>query len=493
MKELDKLLEYQKQITDIQYTINLLNWNLRVSTPANAVDDLINLITSYDAKLFELQTSKTYFDLLNNVINSIDFKKLDIEEQRYILILFKRYNQNSKIPSDFYTNYKKLIKKANAVWRTAKEQNDYQMFKPYLKELIEITKKYYRFIDSETDNLYDVMLNQYEIGIKSDLIDKLFNELKDFLVPLISKVSNDKVSMPKIKYTEKELMDCAEYLLNYIGFDMSRGMLGIYPHGFTEKIGPNDIRIAFKHSNNPIDFAGTMIHEGGHGIFEQNISSNLSRYDNQCIGELYALHESQSRFYENILGRNINFWVPIYDVVKEKLKLNISLEEFSELLNTIKPGLIRVEADELTYCLHIIIRYEIERDLFNGKIDIEDLPKVWNQKMKEYLNVDVTNDSEGLMQDVHWSEGSFGYFPSYLLGTIYDGMIKKAVERDIGDIDELLRNGQIKVITKYLIDNIYKNGGAYTSLEVLEKLYKKPLSSKPIIEHFQKKYGTIVK
>lgn len=353
-----------------------------------------------------------------------------------------------------------------------------------------MTKEYYRYIDSNSNNLYDVMLNDYETGVKSELIDKLFAELKVGILPLIPK-DNLESKQININYTNEELIKCATYLLNYIGFDINRGAIGIYPHGYTEKMNANDIRIAFRQTTDPIDFVTTIIHEGGHGIFEQNINPNLSKYENTTIDNLYALHESQSRFYENILGRNKKFWIPIYDDIKKLLHLDLDIDEFVSLLNIPKCGQLRMTADELTYCMHIILRYEIERDLFSDKIKVGDIPKIWNKKMLEYLNITVKNDNEGLMQDVHWSRGSFGYFPSYLIGSIYDGMFIEAIENDLGSIDELLKDGKIKEITNYLINKIYVSGGAYTSLEIIDKMCKKEISAKPIIKYFTRKYGNI--
>lgn len=206
------------------------------------------------------------------------------------------------------------------------------------------------------------------------------------------------------------------------------------------------------------------------------------------VDYLYALHESQSRFYENILGRNINFWIPIYDKVKEILHLEIPLEKFISLLNNSNPNLIRTESDELTYCMHIILRYEIERDIFNGNLSVDDIPDVWNKKAKEYFNLTVDSSTNGVLQDIHWSDGDFGYFPSYLLGNIYDGMLLQAIERELGDINDILKNGQIKEITKYLVEKIYKNGGAYTSLEIIERLCHTEISVDPIVSYFEKKY-----
>ena len=488
MKELEKLIEYQKEIYNLEYTVNLLNWDLRLNSPKQAIDDLIKLISNYESKLFELKTNKKYEKLLSNVINDKEFNNIDEPTRRYILMSYKNYLEEKNIPKEFYMKYKELLKKATNVWKESKENNDYETFKPYLKKVIDMTKQYYRYIDKKAKNLYDVMLNKYELGLTSEKIDPLFNELKKELIPIIKKIPKKEPKKVDVKYNENELIDIAKYLLNYIGFDLNRGTVAIFPHGFTERISKDDVRITFNKSTNPSNFVTTIIHEGGHGIFEQNINKDLYIFGNTCIENLFALHESQSRFYENILGRNKNFWTPIYNDIKEKLKIDLSLDEFMDTLNNVQESLIRTEADEVTYPLHIILRYEIERDLFNNKITIDELPDIWNKKMKEYLNIEVKENKDGLMQDIHWSEGGFGYFPSYLLGSIYDGMFLESVEKKFGNIDNILKSGKIKDITKYLIDNIYQYGGAYTSLEIIDKICKKELSIKPLIKYYKNKY-----
>ena len=186
-----------------------------------------------------------------------------------------------------------------------------------------------------------------------------------------------------------------------------------------------------------MSFIKTIIHEGGHGIFEENVDYNIAKYSNNSLNNIYALHESQSRFYENILSRNKNFWVPIYDDIKKLLKIDIDIDEFMDKYNVVVPSLIRTEADEITYGLHIIIRYEIEKEIFNNNLSVDDIPKMWNKKMKKYLGIEPKNDSEGLMQDIHWSECAFGYFPTYLLGSIFDGMLLENINNKLGDVDEL--------------------------------------------------------
>lgn len=486
MKAYEILKNYLTEINDLQYLINIVNWESKISGSSTSRDYLIDVITRLEEKKFKLTTSEEYENILINLLNCDNFNKLSIEEKNAINNLYTKYNNFKKIPADFYKEYVKVIQVSNKIWEEAKKNNNYDLFKPHLKKVIDVTKQYYRYIDSEK-NLYDVMLNEYEYNMTSDIIDNLFEELKNYLIPLIKEVKTKNKDY-NINYTNEELIKAAEYLLEYIGFDMNKGVLGIYPHGFTEKLNSHDVRIAFDKTNNPISFVGTITHEGGHGIFEQNPKEELAIFNNTGIDNLYALHESQSRFFENILARNKNFWIPIYDDVKKLLKLDIELDEFVKLLNNVCPGTIRVNADELTYALHIIIRYEIERDLFNDKITIEELPNIWNDKMQKYLGILPKNDSEGLMQDVHWSEGLFGYFPSYLLGNIYDGIFINTIEEKIGSIDNLLKEGKIKEITNYLIENIYQYGGSFNSIDIFKRISKEEISAKPIIKYYEKKY-----
>lgn len=481
----EKLREYEDKILELQHVINIISWDLRVSTPSEAKDNLIELIGSLENKLFSLETSEEYGMLLKNLIESEEFNSLKEEYKLNIKREYQSYLKNVLIPNDFYVKFVTFKEKSVSLWEDAKEKNDYKLFEPYLKEMVSLTKEYYSYLSK--GNLYDTMLSSYEEGLTQDIIDPLFEELKIKLIPMIKELDREKIDV-KMEYSTDKVMECAKYILEYMGFSMDKGALGIYPHGFTEKVSENDVRIAFKETNDVSDFVTTIIHEGGHGIFEQNMGEYSMH---QFLGNdaIYALHESQSRFYENMLGRNKNFWIPIYDKVREILDINCDLDTFVDVLNVAVPSLVRTEADELTYCLHIILRYEIEKDLFSGKLSTEDLPRVWNEKMKEYLGVDVVNDSDGILQDMHWSDGSFGYFPAYLMGSIYDGMFLENIESKLGNIDTLLSKGEIKKITNYLIENIYKYGGTYTGLEVLNRLGIENVSVEPLVNYFEMKYG----
>ena len=483
---MNNLINYLNEINEKRNLQNILYWELDTIIPIDSYDYYADLSSKLATEVLEMSTSDKYIELVNNVINSNEFSKLEEHKQIYIKDLKKNYEKEKKIPKEFFKKYEKQKSISKLKWNEAKEKNDYSIFKPYLEENIEMTKELYRYIDKEK-NLYNLMLDDYEKGITIEDIDGIFEELKNKIIPIIKNLKENDLKDIKLDLSEDKLMQISKYLLNYIGFDNNRGALGIYPHGYTATMNKDDIRIAFNKNDNIFDFISTIVHEGGHGIFEQ--------YSGKEFNELYisdintiALHESQSRFFENILGRNINFYVPIYNDIKDMTGLTISLEEFIKYFNDAKPSYIRTKADELTYCMHIIIRYELEKEIFNGNIDLDKLPEIWNKKYKDYMGIDVKDDRDGILQDVHWSECLFGYFPSYLLGSILDGMLLDTINEKVGNVDTLLKEGRIKEITKFLNENIHKYMGAYNVLEVSKRVCKKELDVNPIVEYFKNKY-----
>ena len=279
-------------------------------------------------------------------------------------------------------------------------------------------------------------------------------------------------------------------LLDYIGFNSEKGAAGRTEHPFTLNFSSKDVRVTnHYYENKPISSIFSAIHEGGHGIFEQNVNPE---FDGTVAGSCcyMGIHESQSRFYENMLGRNKNFWIPIYDKLGEILPQfkDITLDEFYQEINRVENSFIRTEADELTYGIHVILRYEIEKAIFRDNVDVNELPALWNQKMQEYLGITPKNDTEGILQDMHWSGGSFGYFPSYLLGNVYDGMLREQVEAELGSIDTILAEGRIMEITKWLNEKIHKYGSTRLPKDTLLAVCGREVTAKPLIQYFKGKY-----
>ena len=486
MQSVDKLKEYLNKIDKLSYLVAILRWEMDTVAPKKSYDYLIEVSTKYEMEMFDLETSDEFINLIESVISDKEFSSLPLEEQRYIEQLKEDYYKTKRVPKDFYEEYCTLQSNSLNTWVIAKEKSDYELFKPYLKKVIEYTKRFYQYMYPNSTNLYDDMLDSFEKGITSKIIDPLFENLKKEIIPIVNNLKNKEIPSFDKKLNDSDFISFAKFLLDYIGFDNSRGALGIYTHGYTMKLNSNDVRITFENGN-PINAISTIVHEGGHGIFHQNVGENLTKYGCYDVG-IFSLHESQSRFYENILGRRKSFFVPIFDEIKKRLDLDISLDDFILYFNDAKKSKIRTQADELTYCLHIIIRYEIEKEIFNNNYDLDKLPELWNSKYKEYLGVDILNDSEGILQDMHWSEGAFGYFPSYLMGSIFDGMLLENIESKFGSVDKLLEEGRIKEITKYLNENIHKYGGSYNVCEVCKRVCGKEMNVMPLVNYFKDKY-----
>ncbi len=482
----NKLRNYLEKIEEINYLIKVLEWEINTTLPSSSFEYATNLKNVYEEKLYELKISKEYKDILKEVLASKDFTKLREPKKRYILTLERDYKILKKVPKVFYLDFKKLKDASSNAWLKAKKENDYNIFKPYLKKIIKYSTKYYKYVYPNS-NVYDSMLSSYEEGLNTKVLDNLFDDLKKEILPLIKKQQKKNIKKVKFTLNDNTLLDVSKYLLDYINLDTSKCALGIFAHGYTAKFNNKEVRIAFPKTDNIIDHFLTVIHEGGHALYELNIANELKNFPFYEINK-NAIHESISRFYENTLARNKNFWLPIYNDIKKITKINLSLNELIKHLNYSRPSMIRTRADELTYPIHIIIRYEIEKEIFNGKININDLPNIWNKKYKEYLGIEPQNDSEGILQDIHWSDASFGYFPSYLAGTIFDAMLLAKLEEELGSIDELLKKNNVKEITAYLTNSIFKYGSTYNINELSNRICKKNLEVESLINYYKKKY-----
>ncbi len=496
MNRIDKLNKKLKVVYKYRIASNLIDWDLLTNGNENIVDELIDTQALFKTKIMKIKTSREFGRLLNGLLKENQYKKLSDVDKMTVTKLKKEYDQYKNVPIRFYTQYEKLMSKSQNVWEKAKKEKNYEKFEPYLKKVIDMSKKMTVYRKGKKENIYDLMLDDYEEGLNTKILDKLFKEIKEYVIKLIKdieqgdyKEKSADTQKSENKFPIEKQRALSRFLLRYIGFDVENGTIGESEHPFTMSIALGDTRLTnHYYENDFINPVFSIIHEGGHGIFEQNINPKF-RYTPMEIIENMGLHESQSRFYENILGKNINFWKPIFEKVKEILpEYEGDLEEFYKKINKVEPIAIRIDSDEVTYCLHIIIRYEIERDLFNGKISVKQLPEIWNKKMKEYLGVEVKNHSEGILQDSHWSAGNFGYFPTYLLGSIYDGMLLEKLEKDMGNVDKMLEKGGIKRITKWLNNNIHQYGGSIKPMELMEQLCGKEISAKPLIKYFKEKY-----
>ena len=491
LKELQNYIEKMNRFTHV---VTLLQWDMYTGVPKEGYDRHADAVAYFSTEQFRMSVDPKLGEMLEK-LNKEEFAGLN-DDWKFIVKKMKRdYERNQKIPGELYEEYVRALSESQRAWEEAKNASDFQMFAPHLENLIGLVRKLTAYTDPDKE-IYDALLNEYEEGMDSKTIDGIFEELKQELIPMIQKIIAVKQpANPKFKgHFDADIQEKVQkLLLDYIGFRWSRGAVGRTEHPFTLNFTSKDVRVTnHYHEDNAISAMFSAIHEGGHGIFEQNVKGEL---DGTVAGSCtyMGIHESQSRFYENIMGRNKNFWIPIYEKIQSMLPgyEKISLEEFYREINRVENSLIRVEADELTYCQHIILRYEMEKAIFRDNVPVEELPKLWNEKMQQYLQITPDKDANGILQDMHWSGGSFGYFPTYLLGSIYDGMLLEQVEKELGDLDIILKEGRILEVTKWLNEKIHKYGSSRLPKETIREVCKKEVTAKPLIRYFKEKYSRI--
>ena len=491
-KKLKDFLELKKQY---DHVTTLLYWDMETGTPKLGQQAHVDALTYFSTKSFEMGTSDELEQMLQALSEPKEYEALD-DTMKFIVTRMKRdMDKDKRIPKELFEAFVRAQAEAGNAWRDAKNASDFSMFAPHLEKMIKMRKEITGYADPGKE-IYDALLDNYEEGMDTETIDRLFGELKKELIPLVKQILAAKQpddSKFKGHYDVDAQKKVQNLLLDYIGFSKDAGSVGETEHPFTLNFNSKDVRVSnHYYEEEPLFAMFSAIHEGGHAIFEQNVNP---AYDNTVAGSCcyMGVHESQSRFYENILGRNKNFWLPIYDKLGELLPQfkEITLDEFYHEINHVRNSMIRTEADEVTYCFHIILRYEIEKAIFRDHVPVAQLPELWNEKMKEYLDIVPANDSEGILQDMHWSDASFGYFPSYLLGSIYDGMYLEELEKELGSVDELLAAGKIGEITKWLNQKIHWYGSTRTPKEVIANVCGKEVSAEPLIRYFKEKYSKL--
>lgn len=492
---LEQFKAYLNKLDRYNQVTTQMAWDMYTQTPKKGYGYKIDAITYFSTEAFKLGTSDELGRLYEKMSEPEEYNALSEAMKLTVRRGRKEYEKKKMVPADFYEELVKASNISQKVWEEAKRNSDFDMFCPHLQKMIDMQAKLARYIEPDKE-VYDTMIDMYEEGMDSATIDRLFSEMKEALVPLLKKIMEKPEPDSSIftgSYDINRQKDVSAYLLSYIGFDKEAGAMAESEHPFTLGFGRSDVRVTnHYYENEAINAMFSAIHEGGHAIFEQGVDEIYEKTAAERI-DLLGLHESQSRFYENILGRNINFWKPVYEKVGEYLPKfqEISLEQFNREINHVKPSFIRTEADELTYNFHIILRYELEKAIFRDGVKARELPALWNDKMEEMLGICPSNAAEGILQDTHWSDGSFGYFPTYLLGTIYDGMFLEAMEKKIGSADDILAEGRISEITDWLHENIHKYGSLRTSLETVREVCGKEITAAPIIRHFTEKYTRI--
>jgi len=487
---------YLDRLNTLGGIMSVLSFDSSTIAPDGGIAQRAKRMGFLELEIFKLQTSpemKAHLDALTPHLAELDTVTAAMYNKAK-----KDYDRGTKIPPEKVQAYEMLATEAEGVWAKARKENDFAAFAPYLKRLIAFKKEFLELRKDEMPAggvLYDIFLDDFEAGMTVEKYDDFFNKLKATIVPLVKKIAASKKEIvggfaALDIDTQRKLSDI---LASEVGFDQNRGYIGEAAHPFCGGPDKTDVRITTRYDKDDLfsSFYGIM-HECGHAIYEQNISDDIA--DTILgTGTSMGMHESQSRFYENVIGRSLPFWQYISPKLKEILPAefgSVTPQMFYEWTNRSEASLIRVEADELTYGLHIVIRYEIEKMIFSGQVEVEDLPKLWNQKYEEYLGLTPPTDANGVMQDIHWSIGLMGYFPTYALGSAYAAQFLYYMRKEM-DVDALIKKGDIAAITNWLKEKIHKHGKVYTPNQLMEMNFGEQLNGEHFAKYLEEKYSEL--
>ncbi|MBU0997589.1 MAG: carboxypeptidase M32 [Firmicutes bacterium] len=494
MEALNEFRELVKKAKAYIYALQLIGWDSNTEAPRGSFPRRAEMVGILSSELFKLQTGQRTVEVINELFEQKD--ALEPLVQREIKKAKKDLDKIIKIPENEFVEYQKLLQLSQSSWEEAKEKSDFSLFKDDLVKIVEYNRKFVSYYGID-DEPYNILLDDYEEGMTMKEFDQFFDVLRTDLVPFVKEVLSAKKKenddfMTAFFNKEGQQKFC-DYLIDVMAFDRSRGVMKKSVHPFTWNTSPDDVRFTTRYLEN-LMFSSIFaaIHELGHATYEQQISRE---FDDTLLnsGTSMGIHESQSRFYENVIGRSKAFWETHYpklqSIFKEELK-DVSLEDFYRAANKVEASFIRVEADELTYALHIMMRYTIEKKLFSGEIEVEQLPQLWNKMSEEYLGITPTNDAEGVLQDVHWSAGLLGYFPTYALGSAYAAQFYNTMKKEL-DIDNLVRNNKISEINAWLKEKIHKYGASKSPKELLLEVTNEEFNPKYYVEYLKEKYTEI--
>ena len=486
MKDALKLIyEKQREMHILGGVISLLDWDQKTCMPRKGLEDRSIQISYLSKKLHDLLIS----DELYRAVEFLDARKEDLSSiDRIVVERLKRDVEKArKIPSDFVERLSKLEAISYSSWVRARERSRFDLFLPYLSKLIELKMEYCNY-KNLGGHLYNNLIDDYEEGMRYERLKPCFDFLKHKLKGLLDKLEGDFDLKIDLDVRDQERM--SEIFLRQVSMDRERFRIDTSEHPFTARISTHDVRITTRYlKDKPLSSFFSTLHEVGHAIYELNLPKGRYRYTVISDAPSLGIHESQARFWENIVGRSHSFWKFFYPLVKKRIHgLGVEMEDIYRYVNQVRRSVVRVEADEVSYNLHIILRSEIESGIFEQRIDVRELREVWNEKMEELLGVRPESDREGILQDMHWSTGDFGYFPSYTIGNIYSAQLMYAMERDMGSFHALVEDGRFGDIKRWLFRKIHRFGRMFDAEELIRRSCGEGLNPERFIRYLEEKF-----
>ena len=497
---LEKLHAIDRESRHLERAVAVLQWDQETYLPEKGVQERSEQLALLEGmahqKLASPDTGRLLSELGSKPENPRGDEKLPELERDFLKVLRRNYDRAVKLPGEFVSAAARAEGLSQAAWVTARRDNNFSAFLPHLVKMIDFSRQK-AFYWGYKDNPYDGLLDIYENGMGVDAISAVFTplgkRLKELLIKISSRPQPDN-SFLEGEFDVKTQADFSKELLKRLGFDTSRGRLDISAHPFTTTLGSDDIRITTRYLKRQVQSGiFSTIHEVGHAFYEMGFPKEL-RTSSLADGASMGIHESQSRLWENVIGRSRAFWEAMYPALCSCFPGPLSAfttEDFYRAINMVEPSLIRIEADEVTYSLHIIVRFELERELIQGSLDPAKLPEAWREKMKELLGVQPETDAQGVLQDVHWSMSSFGYFPSYALGNLYGLQFWEELVSEMPDVNAQIAQGNFAPIRDWLEETIYVWGCRKDPSELLKIVTGKSLSADPFLDYVDSKYAGI--
>jgi len=495
MNAIEKLKEYFAEIMRLHYIQVTLGWDQEVNMQNyKSLEGRSKQVSLIEKLIHKRVTSEKVGKLIKEAEELTDLNEIESAMLREIT---REYNLATKLPEKLVTEIAETSILAAKDWREARAKSDFSIFQNILEKSVELQKEKARRLETHPD-MYSTLIDLYEPDATYDWISNVFNPIKPKLIDFVKKLnsSSDKPddSILRKNYDPDKQFELSFEIIKKLNYDLGYGRQDRSTHPFTSSLASMDTRITTRTSEDYLNecILGT-IHECGHALYEMGIKKEL--HDTiLCNGTSMGIHESQSRMWENFVGRSKEFWMYWYPTFQKYFPENLKdypMQEFYRAVNTVQPSFIRVNADEVTYGLHIILRFELEKELIDGKIQVKELPELWNSKFEELLGIIPPNDAQGVLQDIHWSMGSIGYFPTYFLGNLYGAQIYQDALKKLPHLPEDYRKGEFSNLLNYLRENVHQHGMIYRADDLIKRITGEPLNSDYFMKYLEKKFYPI--
>jgi carboxypeptidase Taq len=495
MTALDTLRTQLQEVSDLRRTADLLDWDERVCMPNGGAPAHGEMLATIRRLAHQAFTSSAFGDALEAAAALTKTAAPDSDDRRLVEVTARDYEKAVRVPDAFVAEHARVISAAQQAWADARARNDFPAFRPHLERVIALKRDYVSFFERRA-HPYDVLLDDYEPGMTTAEVQQLFGELRPKQIALIQtiKAKPEVDDRPlRAALSETDLEAFAREVVTAFGFDWTRGRLDKSLHPFATSIGADDVRMTTRFVEHyPFSLLFGVLHETGHALYEQGIDPAYARTTLEG-GTSLGIHESQSRLWENIVGRSLAFWEHFYSKLQARFPAlrSVPLREFYRGINKVEPSLIRVEADEATYNLHVMLRVELEIALTEGTLEAAELPDRWSRSMQEYLGVRPDSDTNGVLQDIHWSAGLFGYFATYTVGNVVSAQLWDRFGSVHPDRDADVRRGEFGPLLAWLRREVHRHGRKFEPQDLLQRATGSRIDPAPYLQYLETKYATL--